>query len=499
MSETPKKDFGSLSDAELSALAAETRDALAALDLSDASDDVLAQADDLACTAECARAEMDRRAEAAALVASAPAVVTAPAASPAAPSRGEIPIFASADVPGWAVGASMSTSQVAEAIVRRASSLPKVSGRAGKFYNKYNVASIRREVDPRAVVDGPGTADAAIKFAVDQSRLSGGSLVAAGGWCAPSETLYELCELETTGGLISLPEIVANRGGFNHTMGPNFADIFAESGFCFTESQDEAGDYDPDTGGDQPKPCYTVDCPDFTDVRLETCGICVSAGYLQNRAYPELTDRTVRGVLVAHQHRIAANIIADMVAASTAVTFPTVDANPGAAAPILEAVELQAMHLRYTQRMQPDATLEAIFPVWVKAAIRADLSRRLGVDLLSVPDARVVGWFRERGINPQFVYNWQDFTGAATGRTAWPTTVQFMLYAAGTFVRASADVIDLGVVHDSSKFAFNNYTAAFAEEGYAVLERCPGAVVVTVPFCASGATAGGLELVCGGS
>src|SRR5690606_36528991 len=105
--------------------------------------------------------------------------------------------------------------------------------------------------------------------------------------------------------------------------------------------------------------------PDFTETRLDVCGVCVSAGYLQNRAYPELTARTIRGALVAHQHRLAGRILADVIAGSTAINAANLDLNPGALAPLLDAIELQVWDMRYRNRLSPSRTLEAVFPLWV--------------------------------------------------------------------------------------------------------------------------------------
>ena len=42
-----------------------------------------------------------------------------------------------------------------------------------------------------------------------QGRLTGGSLAAAGGWCSPSETLYDLAPLlaDANAGLVDVPDI----------------------------------------------------------------------------------------------------------------------------------------------------------------------------------------------------------------------------------------------------------------------------------------------------
>lgn len=463
-----------------------------------------------------------------------------------------------------------------------------------RFSQKFKFAEIQKAYDPRAVVSENNSADDAIAFAVDQSRLPGGSLVAAGGWCAPSETLYDLCELESRDGLLSLPEINVRRGGIRYTQGPDWVDIFANTGFSFTEAQDIAGNYsltseqsslsqvgtvtsftitysgqttsaittpataaqvqaalvalsnigDNDvvvTGGGSPfvynlkfqgalagqdlaavtttptgggsitvttvqnggqpggpKPCAVVPCPAFQDVRLSVKGTCVQAGFLMDNAYPELIRRYVRGALTAHAHQLDTLVINAIVAGSTAVSIAAFDGATGeaaVAAPILSAIELQVEDVRYKRRMSRSVVLEAVFPFWLRGAIRADLSRRLGVDMLRVTDADIQAWFRSRGVNAQFVYNWQAL-GASSAALAWPATVQFLIYPAGTWVKGGTDVISLSMLHDSTLNSYNNFTAIFAEEGWSVMQMCPESRVVTVPICPAGMTNSGRALDC---
>lgn len=424
----------------------------------------------------------------------APAPAPAPNVAPLAPTGTRVaPLFASADVPGLPAGGQIDWSDLGRAFVARFGSLPKMSAAGASrtpFSNRYGIASLRYEFSPEFQISG---SDGQAAVAAAERAAAMDNLSASGGWCAPSETLYDLCEMETDAGLVSFPEIQATRGGFFHTTGPNFSDIFNDSGFCFTEAQDIAGDYDSESPGDQGKPCYTVGCPDFEETRLDVCGICVRAGYLQSRAYPEMVDRTVRGVLIGHRHRVSSRLIASVIAGSTTVNVPIVDANPGAISPILEALEMQKLSINYGYRRSPDAPVEIIAPVWFHAALRADASRRPGVDLISLSDERINAWLRERGIMPQFVYNWQDL-GASI--TAWPASIQVLMYPAGTWVKATSGVIDLGVIHDSTLMAFNNYSAAFSEEGLAMLKRCPDSRRLVIPFCPSGVVGAQTLTVC---
>lgn len=412
-----------------------------------------------------------------------------------------------ADVPGFAADSDASFEDLAVALDRRLqgfnSGAYAAAARAGRAMSeRHGLAVVRKSFDERATVSSPESADAAMAFAVNEKNLPGGSLVAAGGWCAPSETVYDLLEGESRDGLISLPEINVTRGGIKFTKGPKFADLYAAPSFNFTEEEAKAGKYAPTSASDPTnkvgaKPVYNVPCTDFEEVRLSAAGIHIQANLLQQRGYPELVARTIRGALVAHEHKMSERIIASMERQSTAVSMDS--GQIGAAAPILTAIELQVEHYRYAQRLSRSTTLEAVFPYWVHGAIRTDLSRRQGVDLTDVNDARIDAWFKARGVNPQFVYDWQALTGAAGDFKVWGSSLKFLLYSAGTFVKGGQDVITLDTVYDSVLLGQNDYTALFTEEGYLVAKRGHDARVVTVPINPNGGTGTGIKLLANGT
>ena len=412
-----------------------------------------------------------------------------------------------ADVPGFAADSDASFDDLAVALDRRLqgfnSGAYAAAARAGRAMSeRHSLAVVRKTFDERATVSSPESADAAMAFAVNEKNLPGGSLVAAGGWCAPSETVYDLIEDESRDGLISLPEINVTRGGIKFTKGPKFADLYAAPSFNFTEEEAKAGKYLPDAAAQGAnkvgaKPVYNVPCTEFEDVRLSAAGLHIQANLLQQRGYPELVARTIRGALVAHEHKMSERIIAAMERQSTTVSMDS--GQIGAAAPILTAIELQVEHYRYAQRLSRSTTLEAVFPYWVHGAIRTDLSRREGVDLIDINDARIDAWFRSRGVNPQFVYDWQALTGDASAFKAWGASLKFLLYSAGTFVKGGQDVITLDTVYDSTLLGQNDYTALFTEEGYLVAKRGHDARVVTVPINPNGGTGTGIKLLANGT
>jgi hypothetical protein len=321
-----------------------------------------------------------------------------------------------------------------------------------------------------------------VMAAAKEARLPGNSLVAAGGWCAPSEIWYDsFLRLEdANAGLLSIPEVTARRGGINFTKGPDFATLFADADFGFiqTEAQAEAA---------TPKPCYAVECPPFEEVRLDAVGFCITAGILTNAAYPELIRRVLELALVGQRRRINASTIARIsTAAGAAIDYAEVG---GATSDLLDALTIQALRLRYQYTMNPNTTIEVILPVWAKEVVRADLSRRTGVEMLAVSDQQINTFFGARGLSVQFVYDYQNFTSASsTTWTAFPATVEAIMYPAGAFVRLTADVIDLDAIYDSVNTKTNTYTAAFFEEGMAVANVGGTAVKVSVALNVYGNT-----------
>lgn len=454
----------------------------------------------------------------AAVAAAAPRVSDIPKGKPAdvvPKDREEKPmavLVAAADVPGFPTGQEYENlTQVAQAIERRAITYKGATG-----YQRNGVAVFKRAFPSELTQVANGDDDALLEFAAKESRLPGGSvlnsvqqqvdagksLTAAAGWCAPSQTVYDLFELEASTGMVDLPEVQITRGGLRFTPGPAFSDIFAGTGYFHqTEAQVIAA---------TPKTCMVVSCPTFTDVRLEVEGVCITGAILQSRGYPEMVARFVRGAMAVHNHKLNQFVIAQLVAGSTSVDLSPHPVATSAAADdtsattvLLSHIEMAAVDYKYRHRMPESATLEAIFPIWTLPVVRADLSRRTGVDLINVTDAMITGWMRARGIRPQFVYDWQDsFAGLATGpggATAlnqFPQELEFLMFAAGTFVRGSADVITLDTVYDAANLVLNQFTALFTEEGVLVAKLGHDARRYIVPFCPTGATSATVSINC---
>jgi hypothetical protein len=391
---------------------------------------------------------------------------------PAAPASKSVTITASADVSGFATGSDIADlTEVGVAVLNRMKAFPGPAGIEGGQLQRYGVAQFRRTFDKALTADGNNDYDV-VMHAAKESRLSGGSLLASGGWCAPSETIYSLCDGETTDGILDLPTIQVTRGGIRTTTGPMFSDFY-NAGFRQTEAQAIAATV---------KTCFTISCPPFVETRLDAIGLCIKVGLLQNAAWPELTKRVVSGTLIAQQHKVAADLIAGIIAGSGAVTVADVGSVTGNA---LNAAGLIATTIRQEYRLGLNETLEVVAPEWLREAIRADLAMRTGVDLLAVSDAQIESYFTARKTRVQWVYNWQQLVD---GEEGYPATVKLLVYPAGTWVKGTTDVISLDAVYDAASLSTNDYTGLFVEEGILLQKTCFKSKVVTLNMSAAGIT-----------
>lgn len=402
-------------------------------------------------------------------------------------------IKASADVPNVPHGHVFSSvAELAAAFDDKWAGFPG-PGAQVRTRIKQGVARVELPVDQALVAGGAMSDYDVVEYAASESRLSGGNLVAAGGWGAPSETLWDLCEgLETTEGILDLPSITVQRGGLRYPNNLDFRDFYSAVGFVQTEADSIAG---------TDKPAYRVPIPTFAETRLEVDGVQIEHDIVQNAVWPELTRDVVRRAMTAHEHKINARMIARMATApaqSTEFTLTLggdVDGDETTTA-VLGSVSLAATDYRYRYRMSRRRLLELVAPAWLMEWIRADMARRAGVNYFDVTDEQINGWFTRRGLRPQWVVDWQDgyvnAGGAGFGGTAppgqWPASVDFLIYAPGTWVKGSKPIIDLSAVYDSTRLRDNEYIALFTEQATLLVKRCYVSYKVTVPLCPTGVT-----------
>lgn len=352
------------------------------------------------------------------------------------------------------------------------------------------IASLQRDFRYRLSLDStPDEVNEVLTAATDVSAL-----VAAGGWCAPSEISYDFFNLVCEDGMLDLPSVgVLNRGGFRYPTSASIADIFAASPnalWTWNETMDAAAA--TGTGMSGTKTCARVPCPAFNEVKAACDGLCVTVGNLIDFSYPELIANHIRLIMAARAHRTNQLVLAQLEAASEANTYGGATGQ-GTTAEVLNGLDLNAVDYRERYRMCEDAVLEAVFPRWFLGAIRSDLANRSGLLAFQVTSGQIADWLNSRSIRAQFVGDWQSgFSTDAIGHPTtealnWPSTGKGLLYAPGTFVRGQGLQLDLGIVRDSTLNSTNDHTAAWLEDCYAVAKVGHESRVITFDTVASGA------------
>jgi hypothetical protein len=404
------------------------------------------------------------------------------------------------DVPGFAAGQPLTDFAMAGRIIEaRLAGYSAPSQRSGSRGIKSGRTSVRhggvifrRQFPENLQIRDGDNAYSKVLAAAQEKRLPGGSLVksaeklvaagrsltAAVGWCAPSEVIYNLCDLSSLDGMLDIPELQASRGGFQlpENGGPDFSTVWNGIG--------DAGDvilteYDIENGA--VKECFEIPCPPFVDVRLDAAYLCLTGSLLQRRGYPEVIELFSQQAMKALAHKINASVIARIATASgAAIVVPADASGDDAASALLSAIDLAITDAKYAQRASMGNSWEVVLPFWVLVQIRAAFARRYGLGALDLADAAIMNWFAIRKAVPRFVYDWQDaYTGLNTGPggavplTVLPTTVEFLVYPAGTWTKIVQDVVSLDTIYDNALLTTNQYTAIFAEDGFNVIQTCP--------------------------
>lgn len=419
-------------------------------------------------------------------------------------------VVAAGDLPDYRGGTELPDMKSIAAAVQAGMTVVSRSQAPGV---RQGLCSIKREAPEH--LNYTGASDwLKVDNATNQRNLPGGSLTAAGGWCAPSEVLFDTCPIPVSrDGMIDLPTITATRGGVKYSRRPDFAPFWSLVGFEQTETDAIAG---------VEKRCFEIPCPDdLSECRMDIEGICLVQPLLTERGWPEKVEEFVEYAMLAHAHRINALRIQRMVDMATwAITVPepvrtpadgtlpstayTRDNHgPGAFESLLSVLELQVEFFRYSMRLSRTALLEGMAPYWLRGLLRADISKKLGIDNRwgAGTDEALDRWFADRGVRIQWVYDWQDSMSeqdptafGGTPPTRWPEEVSILLWEPGTYFGLQQDVINLTGVYDRVDLQRNVYTRLFTEEGFAVCARCGRSMLITIPLCPNGLS-GSHELV----
>jgi hypothetical protein len=430
--------------------------------------------------------------------------IHAPAADiPAGHDSSGFTILAAADIANTPTGTQLDWLGVGKAFEERVRAYPGVAKTGARARMQHPLARIRRDFPDNQVIfegDSHEQAFEKLRTTADTYMREPDAVLAANGWCAPSEPDYSICSPISADGLWSGPEEILRRGGKIHNRGLDFGDFFGDDfvlpipGYnILTEAQVIA---------DTAKTCVEIPCPAFVDDRLNVAALCLTGSLLQNRGYPEFVAEFVRGSIAAMAHLVNREVINAIATGSTAVVLSAVDpwvSDGTFYSNLLSAVEFAVKDMRYIYRAPMSTRFDVVLPYWALAAMRADYIRQNARVTDDLADANIQAQFAMRGANVQWVYDWQDAfnpgaiaatnqMGNATPPFNYPTTTQFLIYLPGTWVLGRQDVIRLDTVYDSTNLAQNLVTQLFMEDGFIPMRMCQHSRLYTIPTCANGST-----------
>lgn len=300
------------------------------------------------------------------------------------------------------------------------------------------VASVKTEYpDSRQLLgDNADTSENLTKI---ERVTSPNALVAAGGLCAPLETLYDVEVIGSTARPVrdALARFGVDRGGIQYR--PNQSAAAAVYGAnTWTVSQDAA---DP-VGS---KGCYVVDCPGVVNAVIQAVYLCLEFSNISTRFDPEVTAANVQKGAIAHA-RVAENqLLATLAAGSKILSAPQVI---GATRDILVNLDKTTGYYRNRHRLTDTMPLTMIMPGWVKSMMRADIARQIAagdwISALGIADSQIESWFGTRSVTP--VWHLDGPTGTDEIQTVTITGSP----TGGTFTLTYAGQTTAGIAYNAS-------------------------------------------------
>ena len=333
--------------------------------------------------------------------------------------------------------------------------------------------------------DGPINTEK-VQAVLDQFDKHVAALVASGAPanCAPFTPIYDLPGVETAVRPVrdALPSFQAARGGVIVGAAPGMGDYEDATGHVTSDDNETGGTY-------AAKDCMHIECPEFTSVAVDSFYTCIEADNLGARAYPELMARIDELVRAEQARQSDGFLLTRLQALSTAVTGGGIDA--GAVWELFGDIYTLAAGYRSRNRMPDGAMLQVLMPAWIVDLLALDIVR--GQYDPYKTRQQVISLLGNANISVSFYLDGSaDATdgqvfGAQTAGpiVAFPDTVQWFLFAPGTFLHLDSGSLELGIVRDSTLNASNDFQV-FAETWENVVRVGHEAEVVTTTICPSG-------------
>jgi hypothetical protein len=409
---------------------------------------------------------------------------------------------ATASSANFALGQKLDWSDVTNALHERLSVLRSGVGNSGKQH----VARMQFDYSPQRTL---GMNDLHNREVLNRVT-SPESLVAAGGFCAPAEVLYDIPTVGVTDRPVrdsAMARFGVDRGQITYRAPMDALTMTSGIGVWTADDDALVGVIETPTDAVDPtKTCFDVACPGMLDASVYSVYLCLQYPNWTSRFDPEWVDSTTRESLVTHA-RFAENRLLALMAAGSKILSQA--AFVSGTRDILVAIDKAQAYYRNRHRFADETRLRLILPAWVRELFRADLTRGFSGDLdaLAVADALIAGWFAARNVNITWHLDGnagatvsgiaipdQFYANASAGGVLppFPDKVDALLYAEGDWLFLDGGTLDLGLVRDSGLNLKNRYQT-FVEtwEGVAlrgveslrlVLGVQPsGAVVGTIP------------------
>jgi hypothetical protein len=415
----------------------------------------------------------------------------------------ELAFTASADVPGFRTGQRLETKlDIATALLRARDSVTQTP--AG-FRQDAVVASLnwgdsypeeRRLLPKSDDANGFPTWDK-----IANVVRPNGTLVAAGGVCAPVTPYYGQQFIATLDRPVrdALVAFNADRGGIRYNPPIGIGTITGSDAVgIITEAEDAEG------GTFAAKSCLTVACVSAQEVDVDIIYHCVTWSNLTARTFPERVAQFNDTVMAGWARLAETNLLDGIKAASTNVTQANTNLM-GATSSLLGSVLTAAAGQRSRQRMPADATLRALLPAWSRDLLVADIVRSQ-FQRFDMSEAGLVALLRSYNVEPSFYLDGPSTgTGQVFGAQAggaldtFPSVVQWALFPEGSFLFLDGGVLELGIVRDSVLNAENQFQIfgeSFENVAFVGIES----LWITTTVCPSGTVAAPIDNTdfCGG-
>lgn len=355
-------------------------------------------------------------------------------------------VFAGVDVRGYAPGEKFrSEEDVAKAMSERIQTLGSGTGDGTRSL----VASFRVDIpEDRQLQDSDAIQNQKKIDAVRGEK----ALIASGGFCAPLPVNYDIFGVGSTIRPVrdSLPSFGATRGGIRFIQPPVLGSYTAA--LSVWTAANDANPTSPTT-----KPRLKVTCASELTATTDAITLSLEFGNLMTRAFPELVQRHNQLSLVEHARLAEKTLLSKISALSNKVTTAHVY---GTGRDILIHISEAIAAYRNRHRIPRPVQLRAIFPEWVRDAIREDISTNfaMGAQDINIGDAAVDAWFSARGVRVTWhmddTFAAQTLPGALNG---FPATIKYWLFAEGTLLFLDGGTLDLGVVRDADLVGTNDY------------------------------------------